>query len=138
MSQFDLSQTIQGLMTPALTEPGPRIEGRITRLIGLTIEAVGLQVAVGDNCLIILSPSREIEAEVVGFSGDRVYLMPLHAVEGLSAGAKVVPMGAGRDVPVGFGLLGRVLNGVGEPLDGKGPFVLPADCSSHSSHADLR
>ncbi len=120
MSQFDLSQTIQGLTSSPLSAPGPRIEGRITRLIGLTIEAVGLQVAVGDNCLIILSPTREIEAEVVGFSGDRIYLMPLHAVEGLSAGAKVVPMGAGRDVPVGFGLLGRVLNGVGEPLDGKG------------------
>lgn len=121
MSRNDLSQSIKSLVSTPLSEPKPRIEGRITRLIGLTIEAVGLQVAVGDNCLIILSATHEIEAEVVGFSGDRIYLMPLHAVEGLSAGAKVVPLRAGRDVPVGFGLLGRVLNGVGEPLDSKGP-----------------
>lgn len=131
MSRPDLSQTIKSLVSPSLSEPKPRIEGRITRLIGLTIEAVGLQVAVGDNCLIILSATHEIEAEVVGFSGDRIYLMPLHAVEGLSAGAKVVPLRAGRDVPVGFGLLGRVLNGVGEPLDGKGPL----DCQQSTTLA---
>ncbi|WP_051222270.1 flagellar protein export ATPase FliI [Neptunomonas japonica] len=131
MSRSDLSQTIKSLVSPSLSEPKPRIEGRITRLIGLTIEAVGLQVAVGDNCLIILSATHEIEAEVVGFSGERIYLMPLHAVEGLSAGAKVIPLRAGRDVPVGFGLLGRVLNGVGEPLDGKGPL----DCQESTTLA---
>ncbi len=117
----DLSATIASLSSTPLNKPAPIIEGRITRLIGLTIEAVGLQVAVGDNCLIVLSSDNKIEAEVVGFSGDRVYLMPLQPVEGLSSGAKVLPLGKDRDVPVGFGLLGRVLNGVGEPLDGKGP-----------------
>ncbi|WP_293264118.1 flagellar protein export ATPase FliI [Neptunomonas sp.] len=131
MSRVDLSQTIRSLTNSPLSSPEPRIEGRITRLIGLTIEAVGLQVAVGDNCLIVISAAHEIEAEVVGFSGDRIYLMPLHAVEGLSAGAKVIPLRAGRDVPVGFGLLGRVLSGVGEPLDGKGPL----DCEQTTTLA---
>ena len=119
----DLTKTIHALSATPLNKPAPVIEGRITRLIGLTIEAVGLQVAIGDNCLIVLSPQNKIEAEVVGFSGDRVYLMPLQPVEGLSSGAKVLPLGKDRDVPVGFGLLGRVLNGVGEPLDGKGPLL---------------
>ena len=131
MSRVDLSRTIKSLVNPALSEPKPRIEGRITRLIGLTIEAVGLQVAVGDNCLIVVSAIQEIEAEVVGFSGDRIYLMPLHAVEGLSAGARVIPLLSGRDVPVGVGLLGRVLNGVGEPLDGKGSL----DCQQSTTLA---
>lgn len=98
-----------------------RIEGRITRMIGLTLEAVGIQVAVGDCCLIELSPSVRVEAEVVGFSGDRVYLMPLDSISGLQPGSKVIPMPEVGAVPVGYELLGRVLNGVGRPIDGKGP-----------------
>jgi flagellum-specific ATP synthase len=105
----------------SFTHPAPKIEGYIVRLIGMTIEARGLQVAIGDNCQIVMSSTSQIEAEVVGFSGDSIFLMPLQAVEGLVAGARVVPLGAAREVPVGYGLLGRVINGVGEPLDDKGP-----------------
>ena len=101
-------------------EPEPKIEGYIVRLIGMTIEARGLEVAIGDNCLIMLGLESSIEAEVVGFSGDSIFLMPLQPVEGLVAGARVVPLGAAREVPVGNGLLGRVINGVGEPLDSLG------------------
>ena len=99
----------------------PRARGQITRLIGLTLEAVGLRVALGDYCLIEVTPTLSVEAEVVGFSGDRVYLMPLDAVDGLQPGAVVRPQAGASMVPVGFGLLGRVLNGIGKPLDGKGP-----------------
>ncbi len=91
------------------------------RLIGMTIEARGLQVAIGDNCQIVLGNDRAVEAEVVGFASDSIFLMPLEPVEGLVAGAKVIPLGASREVPVGNGLLGRVINGVGEPLDALGP-----------------
>ncbi len=101
-------------------EPEPKIEGYIVRLIGMTIEARGLQVAIGDNCLIMLGFESSIEAEVVGFSGDSIFLMPLQPVEGLVAGARVIPLGAAREVPVGNGLLGRVINGIGEPLDSLG------------------
>jgi len=118
MTDEDLKRAMEALQAP-LSSPLPMLQGRITRLIGLTIEAVGLNVAIGDNCL-IMRPSGGIEAEVVGFSGDRIYLMPLQPVEGLAPGAKVIALNADRDVPVGFELLGRVLNGVGEPLDGKG------------------
>jgi len=98
-----------------------RIEGRITRMIGLTIEAVGLQVAIGECCIIEVSSTLQVEAEVVGFSGDRIYLMPLDNVEGLQPGSRVIPMQEAGAVPVGPQLLGRVLNGVGKPIDGAGP-----------------
>ena len=117
---MNLLDRIQKLTSP-LQVPSPKIEGYIVRLIGMTIEARGLEVAIGDNCQIILGEDASIEAEVVGFAGDSVFLMPLQPLEGLVAGSRVVPMGAAREVPVGIGLLGRVINGVGEPLDSLGP-----------------
>ncbi|MBR9885463.1 MAG: flagellar protein export ATPase FliI [Oceanospirillales bacterium] len=100
--------------------PRPSTEGQITRLIGLTLEAVGLRVALGDYCLVEIANGQMAEAEVVGFSGDRIYLMPLHSVDGLSPGARVTPRVGSSLVPVGAGLLGRVIDGIGRPLDGKG------------------
>lgn len=99
----------------------PQVHGHITRLIGLTLEAVGLKVALGDYCRIEVTNDFETEAEVVGFSGDRIYLMPLHSIEGLQPGARVMPQRGASQVPVGFGLLGRVINGIGQPIDGRGP-----------------
>ena len=98
----------------------PHVYGHITRLIGLTLEAVGLKVALGDYCLIQVTSALVTEAEVVGFSGDRIYLMPLHSIDGLQPGARVMPQRGASQVPVGFGLLGRVINGIGQPIDGKG------------------
>lgn len=111
-----------GIFTPAQ----PKVEGRITRLIGLTLEAVGLKVALGDYCRIQVTSESDAEAEVVGFAGDRIYLMPLHGIEGLQPGARVTPQRGASQVPVGFGLLGRVINGIGQPIDGKG--ALDAEC----------
>lgn len=107
--------------------PRPKIEGRITRMIGLTIEAVGIKCAVGECCYIQLSAEQLIEAEVVGFSGDRIYLMPLYPIEGLQSGTKVIALNDKGTVPVGMNLLGRVLNGVGQPIDGKGPLKPEAE-----------
>ena len=104
----------------AYEAPTPAVEGKVTRLIGLTLEAVGLRVALGDYCLVDVPGFKPVEAEVVGFSGDRVYLMPLDSVDGLAPGAKVVPRKGASLVPVGFALLGRVIDGIGRPLDGKG------------------
>ncbi|ABC31868.1 flagellum-specific ATP synthase [Hahella chejuensis KCTC 2396] len=99
----------------------PELNGRLTRVVGLTLEAVGCPMTLGERCLIEVRGGRMVEAEVVGFSDERVYLMPLAAVEGLQPGAKVKPMsGVGR-IGVGACLLGRVLDGAGEPLDGRGP-----------------
>lgn len=105
----------------------PRVEGRITRMIGLTIEAVGIKCAVGECCFIELSKDQQIEAEVVGFSGDRIYLMPLYPIDGLQAGTRVITSSESGKVPVGMTLLGRILNGVGKPIDGKGPLQPEAE-----------
>ena len=122
-----LVQRLSSYTTSMLNSPRPRIEGRITRMIGLTIEAVGIKCAVGECCYIELSAGQSVEAEVVGFSGDRIYLMPLYPIEGLQAGTRVIASSESGKVPVGMNLLGRVLNGVGKPIDGKGPLLPEAE-----------
>ena len=111
-----------------------RSYGRLTRAVGLVLEAVGLRLPVGSDCLIELPPGypqKTAEAEVVGFAGDRILLMPLSAVDGLLPGARGYalepPAGASgsgprtKRLPVGEGMLGRVVDAVGRPLDGLGP-----------------
>ncbi|MBC54413.1 MAG: flagellum-specific ATP synthase FliI [Gammaproteobacteria bacterium] len=102
----------------------PVIVGKLTRVVGLTLEAVGCNVSLGSRCLVSHSHGKEIEAEVVGFDGPRIFLMPLYSIEGLQPGARVVPAPAARPLWVGDGLLGRVLDGFGEPIDGKGPIAV--------------
>jgi flagellum-specific ATP synthase len=101
----------------------PVIEGRLTRVVGLTLEAVGCVVCLGDRCEVLSENHKPLEAEVVGFDGSKIYLMPLAKVEGLRPGAKVVPVLTSSLVEVGSSLLGRVLNGLGQPIDDKGPLV---------------
>ncbi|MDF1764694.1 MAG: flagellar protein export ATPase FliI [Oleibacter sp.] len=99
----------------------PRVSGRLTRMVGLTLEAVGLDVKVGDRCRVERRHDDDVEAEVVGFDEHRVFLMPIEQVEGLRPGARVWPLQGEADVPVGDALLGRVLDGAGRPLDMNGP-----------------
>ncbi|MFB9887573.1 flagellar protein export ATPase FliI [Balneatrix alpica] len=106
--------------------PQPRSAGKVTRVVGLTLEAVGCKVALGEFCLVQVRPGVEVEAEVVGFHAERVFLMPLNTIEGLMPGARVRPTGSSSRVPVGMNLLGRVLNGIGQPLDGQGPLSVEA------------
>lgn len=117
----DLNHRLERYLQVEYEPPRPGVEGQITRLIGLTLEAVGLKVALGDYCMVDLQGAGSVEAEVVGFAGDRIYLMPLDSVDGLAPGAAVRPRVGASLVPVGFGLLGRVIDGIGRPLDGKGP-----------------
>lgn len=98
----------------------PAVSGQLVRMVGLTLEAVGIDVRTGDRCLVERQGGKSIEAEVVGFDGKRVFLMPIEQVDGLSAGAKVHPLGHIASAPVGFSLLGRVLDGSGRPLDLQG------------------
>lgn len=99
----------------------PQAEGRITRLVGLTLEAKGFRASVGQYCRIEVDDGVGADAEVVGFGQGCIFLMPLDRIEGLHPGAKVIPLSGGGRVPVGKQLLGRVLNGLGQPIDGKGP-----------------
>jgi len=98
--------------------------GRIIEIIGLTIVADGPASSIGDLCHIIQENSSEIiYSEVVGFRADRVLLMPLGSIDGLQAGAKVVNTGTQMKVKVSETLLGRVLDGLGNPIDGKGDII---------------
>lgn len=97
------------------------VEGRLTRMVGLTLEAVGFQAPVGSRCEVLAPGQRPVEAEVVGFSGELLYLMPTGDMRGLVPNARVRPIRSDSQVPVGEGMLGRVVDGAGKPLDGKGP-----------------
>ncbi len=95
--------------------------GRVTRVVGLVLEATGIDVGLGSLCRITShARDRSVLAEVVGFNERHVLLMPLGELDGLHAGAIVQPLGRSFGVDVGPGLLGRVLNGLGHPIDGKG------------------
>jgi len=115
------TQRLRTLMQRNRKAPPLTVQGRLRRMIGLTLEAVGCQAAVGDHCDIINVGGVDIEAEVVGFSGDSLFLMPTGEPYGLSPDASVIPSGRGGNIAVGPGLLGRVLNGAGQPLDDAGP-----------------
>ena len=115
--------------------------GHLTRINGLVMEAAGLKLPLGSSCLILPSGGSPIEAEVVGFNGERLFLMPSEDVYGLPPGARVVaqesrasapklgqpPPARRRAVdrakllPVGNNLLGRIVDGAGRPLDRHGP-----------------
>ena len=99
------------------------VEGRITRIVGLTLEAVGCQSAIGSRCLVMNSAESYIEAEVVGFSGERTFLMPTGTIQGLLPNARVIPGEHTYEVPVGNSLLGRVVDGTGSPIDDLGPIA---------------
>ncbi|CAB3726243.1 flagellar protein export ATPase FliI [Trinickia soli] len=113
--------------------------GRLTRAAGLVLEAVGMRLAVGAECLIEMPPGSMLpmaEAEVVGFAGDRLFLMPTTEVAGLLPGARVYPresapladpLAGAKRLPVGWGMLGRVVDSSGRPLDGLGPLDNEAD-----------
>jgi flagellum-specific ATP synthase len=95
--------------------------GRVTRVVGLVIEAAGLDVGLGELCRVTsLTDDRSILAEVVGFHERGVLLMPLGELDGLHPGSSVRALGRSFGVDVGPGLLGRILNGLGHPIDGKG------------------
>jgi flagellum-specific ATP synthase len=96
------------------------VEGTLSRMVGMTLEAVGCEVAVGGRCLIDAAGGRQIEAEVVGFSGEKLFLMPTGDIRGIMPGARVIPTHSDGEAAVGDELLGRVLDGAGRPLDGLG------------------
>ena len=126
--------------------------GHLTRINGLVMEASGLKLPLGSSCRILPAGGSPIEAEVVGFNGERLFLMPSEDVYGLSPGARVValetptpPPKMGQSpparrraidraklVPVGDALLGRILDGAGRPLDRNGPLVVDTLRPLHS------
>lgn len=100
----------------------PKVSGKLVRVVGLTLEAVGCRAAVGSICK-IETDDGFLDAEVVGFSGEKLYLMPSEDLKGIVPGAKVTPASGMSDFPYGMHLLGRVVDGIGNPIDNLGPLA---------------
>ncbi len=105
------------------TPPRLVVEGKLSRMVGFTLEAVGCQAPVGAICRVLSPGGIDVEAEVVGFAGDRLFLMPVDAVGGLVQGARVIPTGRVSEALAGDAVLGRVLDGAGRCLDGGRPLT---------------
>lgn len=96
------------------------VEGRLRRVVGLTLEAEGCEAALGGRCLVDTVDGAELETEVVGFADERLLLMPVGDMHGVLPNARVRPCARNGGLPVGRQLLGRVIGADGTPLDGGG------------------
>lgn len=97
--------------------------GYVVRVSGLTIESSGPKVGLGELCHINIRNGKSVLAEVAGFQEDRLILLPLEHIEGISPGDTVTARTTPRHINLSEDVLGRVLNGLGEPIDGKGPLI---------------
>ncbi|MBM7072223.1 flagellar protein export ATPase FliI [Shewanella sp. 202IG2-18] len=105
--------------------------GQLVRVVGLTLEASGCRAPVGSLCS-IETIEGELIAEVVGFDDELLYLMPVEELRGVLPGARVVPLGQKSGLNVGLSLLGRVLDGNGQPIDGLGSIQNAEQTSTHA------
>ena len=105
------------------------VEGRLRRVVGLTLEAEGCEAALGARCLVAAAGGVQLDTEVVGFADDRLLLMPVTEMHGVLPNARVRPSSHTGGLPVGAALLGRVIGADGVPLDGAGPL----DVDEHAS-----
>jgi len=107
--------------------------GKVSKIIGLLIESQGPKVKLGDLCYIITpDDALSLPAEVVGFRESRVLLMPLGEYHGIGPGCQVVSARKTLKAKVGRGLLGRILDGLGNPIDGRGPLAATAEYPLHA------
>lgn len=114
-----------------------RYTGRIAHVAGLIIESNGPSVPIGDLCYIHLGNGyAPIPAEVVGFKGKKILMMPIGELGRIGPGSKVVASGSPLMIKVGTGLMGRVIGGLGEPIDGKGPIDTEEYRSIYNSPPD--
>lgn len=116
MSNLDFEQALRSIEQIDLA----RVAGRLVRVNGILLECVGCRLAIGQLCHVESIEQEMMEAQVVGFDREVTYLMPFKQPSGLIAGARVFPAGKSEGVMIGDQWLGRVVNGLGEPLDDKG------------------
>ena len=98
----------------------------VSSVVGLGVEIIGLDCAIGD--LVIIGDGQGVDAEVVATNRDSIRCMPLGRLTGINAGTPAKAKGVPLLVPTGAGLFGRVLDGIGRPIDGKGPLVFDSWC----------
>jgi len=123
---------LEGLLRRVQGAQVVRNHGRVVQLIGLVIESEGPLAAVGEICRIESARhDGSTLAEVVGFRNHHVLLMPLGEIQGIHPGSEVIALGTSLQVPVGESLKGRVIDGLGNPLDDKGPIEADAAINLH-------
>lgn len=115
-----ITKHVKQIAEAVAKNPSVTIAGTIIRVSGMKIEAAGLSVPLNTICDIFLSPTKIIEAEVIGFSDHITYLMAIENINGIRQGALVIPSDKSNHARVGMGLLGRVIDGIGNPIDGRG------------------
>ena len=109
----------------------PEVSGRLTKVNGLTLEAVGVSAPLGGHCK-IQTLKGEVDAEVVGFENDKIFLMPTDQVSGIVPRGRVTTSSRGQQLPFSLNLLGRVIDPSGNPLDGRGPIEMGDDVNYSS------
>ena len=147
-SQFSRINSRVTAMNSALASPGAVASGRLTRLSGMRLEVSGLKASIGSRCWIETGHRQGLVAEVVGFEGEQLVLMCEGTGTGLTPGARVTVLGDSESVSVGEHLLGRIIDGAGQPLDGlpigtgsfaplRGDVISPMERSSISQPLDV-
>ena len=128
------ASTVDQLLAGLQRSPTVERRGRLVEVLGTTLKVTGIAPRIGDACEVIEpSTGRAVPVEVVGIAGQATILTPLADVRGLSVDAEVIVRSGEESVPWGDGLLGRVLDGRGRPIDGKGD--LPVDLKRRPLHA---
>jgi len=111
--------------------------GKVSQIVGLVVESIGpADVALGELCILGDPQSDALRAEVIGFRGKRVLLMPLGEIEGIRPGTHVFPTRTPLCIPVGHSLQGRILDGLGQPIDGAGQIHAEDHRNIHSPPPD--
>lgn len=98
-----------------------RPQGRVSRVVGLIAEGDSLGLGIGSLCSIMTDQGHEVQAEVVGFKEEKALFMPYGDIRGVRMGSRIIPVAASPTAGVSEALLGRVIDGMGNPIDGKGP-----------------
>ena len=113
-------KNLDSLKNISLLDTDVILTGKVTKIVGLTIEADGPLLGIGTRCEIENTLGKKVLSEIVGFKDNRIILMPYGDSEGIAPGSKVKNVVYGNTVKVSESLLGRILNGLGEPIDGNG------------------
>ncbi len=116
-----IDKRLQQAMASIDAIPVAKVTGRLIKVTGLMLEVVGCRLITGQRCLVETGHGAKVEAQTVGFNRDVAYLMPIRPASGFFSGAKVWPLSGDGDLKIGEEWLGRIVNGLGEPLDSFGP-----------------
>jgi ATP synthase in type III secretion protein N len=101
-----------------------RLNGKVREVIGVVIESLGPAMSIGETCMVAYRRNTQpVLCEVVGFRDSKVLMMPLGDLGGIGAGSEVVALGRPLEIVLSDAVLGRIINGIGQPMDGNGPLV---------------